>query len=225
MFDCAVGHIATWRPHLWSTTKHLLGRLVFLLRKAHRHLPVPDLFEEAATRLLTQLHNMRDFDPASRDYTYVMQRLVFCAPFSARDVREAVPMGGRRALPVLPPAQRTDMPLSLALGSLLDAIVLPRHHLRQCANVWTHWAHRNIMHLAGLYHCALPPSTDSSGPQVVRPPPCPRCRSQDAAHHQVGPFDWDDVSLAEDDDDEGADSSDEDDASAPPDSESSDDDT
>lgn len=209
--DCPHEHYVSWRPRLWSAAKHLLRRLVFLLGKAHRQLPIPEHFDQAADDVLAQLLTCPHFDPASRDHNYLLQRLLFCAPFSARDVREAIPMGGVAAASDAPRVRpRADMPLSAAVGALFDAVVLPRHHMRQAANVWTQWAFRNIMHLAGLYCCARPhataPGHDTHNSKIC-PPPCPVCRTRDASRHRVGPFDWDDVSVgdASDDDEEDTD--------------------
>ncbi len=197
---------------MWSAVKRILERLVFMLFKAHRHLPVPEAFETAAANIRVKLRELRDFDPHSRDCTYVMQRLIACAPFGARDVRETVPMRGNTA-PALPLPARTDMPLALAVGSLLDATILPRHHLRQPANVWTQWAVHSIMQLAGLYACACAPLDVGTEPPKVKPPPCPRCRTREAARHQVGPLGWEETSEVDSSDDDDGDSVDTDGAS------------
>ena len=45
------------------------------------------------------------------------------------------------------------MPLCRALGTLLDATVLPRHCMRPYANAWLTWSHRHIAELAGAFAC------------------------------------------------------------------------
>jgi len=111
-------------------------------------------------------------------------------------------MNGSATLPEPLTRPCADMPLAHAVGRLLDATVLPRHHLRQCANVWTQWAFRAIMHLARLYCCVRPAQASDGGKQGTPPPPCPRCHKRSAEHQNVGPFDWDDDSVGDLDDDD-----------------------
>ena len=225
---CRHSSLMQERVHVWSAAKALLRRMVFLLRKAHRDLPVPTSFENAAKAVIAAIS---EGQPASTvrtearnltgtmgggiqvpthqpDLEYVLLRLLSCAPFSAREVREAIPAPsralnrhGEAVLP--PPADRADMPLATALGQLFDSIVLPRHHLRQFANIWTHWSYQRIMDLAGVYQCAT--SNPNSARHATRDILCPHCRrhahrSGKDARHRIPEADWIDAGDAASDD-------------------------
>lgn len=46
-----------------------------------------------------------------------------------------------------------NMPLSKALGAMLDNVRLQRNYLRPWANTWSQWSFKRIMELAGHYNC------------------------------------------------------------------------
>jgi hypothetical protein len=53
------------------------------------------------------------------------------------------------ALPQRKP-NNIDMPLSLRVGEVFDAAVLPNRHIRPIANLWFKWAHKWVGKLASL---------------------------------------------------------------------------
>lgn len=149
-----------YQAFLRAGVRDLLGRMAFMLKKAHGDHPPAEVVA-ACTALTAQLGLWRGW--AASDYRHVVMRLLNCATFSAYDLRnqEAQERNTGRAMRSTtvkqrapPPLPAEPMPLSQALGTLFDSVRLQRSHLRKWANLWCQWAHKFIMALAGHYNCS-----------------------------------------------------------------------
>jgi hypothetical protein len=120
------------------------------------------------------------------DIQHVVYRMLLGTPFSAFDVRlihpslaVARPVAERRSDdPTLTdpgPTPDPEMPVSVALGRIFDAVVLPNARLRGFANAWTRWSIRYLIELAGVHRCrhSVNGGTWGSNDRQV---PCPLCR-------------------------------------------------
>lgn len=153
-----------YRRYLRTGVRSLLKRMIFMLHHAYGKKPSAD-FMAAKAALAAQLSDAHATTWNTADYTHVVTRLLTCTPFSAFDIRAQVPpqrstlsltlrsstTAQRATLP--DPLPAGDMPLSSALGRLLDSVCIQRSYLRQWANLWCQWAFKYIMALAGHYNC------------------------------------------------------------------------
>jgi hypothetical protein len=136
--------------------------MIFMLGKAYGEHP-PVKFTKARAALAAQLTSERVAAWSTADYTHMVIRLLSCAPFSEYDLRDQIqPPASARTREVRastaaqrppPPVAAEEMPLSRALGQLLDNVCMQRSYLRQWANLWCQWAFKHIMALAGHYNC------------------------------------------------------------------------
>ena len=156
---------AKWRITLWlsnrarSTARELLARIATIITSAHLKLAttrraaaeVPPQVK-AACEALTTVVTKANWESA--DGAQLLMRLLCAAPLSAHDVRKPTSMKKDERVTVGEPLPIIgDMPLCRALGTLLDATVLPRHRMRPYANAWLAWSHRHIAELAGAFAC------------------------------------------------------------------------
>ena len=161
---------------------------------ACRRLPAALL--QAATALKAALAVPQGAD-TKNDRQCLLYRLLLCAPISAFDVRlphsSRVPGPGGSFPPkdrstahiVAPaPVRRTDMPATLALGQILDSVVLPNSRLRPWANAWAAWSVRHLFQLAGVHRCTHSGRSAAAAHKRV---PCPLCAPQRPFGEQVVP--------------------------------------
>lgn len=177
---CQHEEMVHFRNWLFKQTQHLLRRMDRVLRSAFRspadgaspvgrtETALPKALEEALSDLTAAL---KEATMSSDDSKIVMFRLMACAPWSAHDVREAAPdaTGGssndraerarareeRRSTAPSQPSVDPSLPLTLAIGRLLDATVHQRSRLRSWANLWTLWSYRAVRRLTAMHGCAL----------------------------------------------------------------------
>ena len=158
--SCGNDHIRAWRNRARSTARELLARIATIITSAHLKLAmarrasaeVPPHVTEAGTALATAV-TKEDWESA--DGAQLLMRLLCAAPFSAHDVRQPTSMkkNSEREISGGPVPVIEGMPMCHALGTLLDATVLPRHCMRPYANAWLTWSHRHIAELAGAFAC------------------------------------------------------------------------
>ena len=157
---CAAAHWTGYQAHLRSETRRLLFRMCTLLTKAQGMTSNPQL-AAAVESVRATLSATTAADWLTDDYIHVVIRLLSCTPFSAFDIRAGVaPQAVAAAAgPAQHPPHRrphgnpTAMPLSRAVGTMLDSVRIQRSYLRNWANVWTQWSYRRIMEMAGHYNC------------------------------------------------------------------------
>lgn len=157
--SCTSAVWSRFQAFLRAGVRDLLGRMVFMLKKAHGE-DVPSEFAAARTLLNDQIQQWRTWN--DDDYRHVVMRLLSCAPFSEHDVRDQMLPGRNagRSMRASTQSQRPaarpalDMPLSRALGRLFDSVCLQRSLLRKWANLWCQWAYKHIVALAGHYNCS-----------------------------------------------------------------------
>jgi len=97
-------------------------------------------------------------DWSSADGKHVLYRMVLATPFPAAMVVAAAPAAG-------------PLPLSLALGTLFDSVIVPTHPLRRPCGLWALWASLWAHNLTAARGAVLapapavgvPPMTDADG--------------------------------------------------------------
>ena len=133
-----------------------------MLTKAFGEVAPPTAFVAACSEIKRQLKQPGTW--ALQDYSHLALRLLSCTPYLAHDVQSleaASEAPQRRALRTSTAAHRAerrapvvDMPLSLAVGQLLDSVCMQRSYLRKWANLWCQWSFKYIMALAGHHNCS-----------------------------------------------------------------------
>ena len=97
-------------------------------------------------------------DWSTADGKHVLYRMVLATPFPAAMVVAAAPAAG-------------PLPLSLALGTLFDSVIVPTHPLRRPCGLWALWASLWAHNLTAARGAVLapapavgvPPMTDADG--------------------------------------------------------------
>jgi hypothetical protein len=93
-------------------------------------------------------------DWSSADGKHVLYRMVLATPFPAAMASAAAPAAG-------------PLPLSLALGTLFDSIILPVQPLRKPCDLWTLWASLWAHSLTAARGAVLAPAPVADAPPVV----------------------------------------------------------
>ena len=93
-------------------------------------------------------------DWSSADGKHVLYRMVLATPFPAAMVVAAAPAAG-------------PLPLSHALGTLFDSIIVPIHPLRKPCGKWALWASLWAHNLTAARGAVLAPAPAADAPPVV----------------------------------------------------------
>jgi hypothetical protein len=167
--SCTHPHVTSERAKIFEAAGGLLRAMCTTLLKSHQRIThdIPAAYRAAHGDVIT-LVDQGHPKTGTMDGHFATYRLLLCAPFSTYDVRQSARATRgvvRRADISGPPiSDAGQMPLSHALGRLLDATLLPRARRRGTANMWGNWAYKHLLMLAGIHSCAR---------QCVRPDvPC-----------------------------------------------------
>lgn len=152
--DCVHSHVVEHRERFYSSARGMLEKICAQISRASERAQgvISPGLETAIAAVRARMDDLR---PTAADGRFVMYRLLLCAPFSSFDVRFPAVAVRRVHAADSPRVSNEDaLPLAHALGSMLDAVVLPRRFLRPLANAWSNWSAREVKILVGLHACA-----------------------------------------------------------------------
>jgi hypothetical protein len=109
---------------------------------------------QAAAASAISTVTVEDIDWSTTDGKHVLYRMVLAVPFPAAAVTAASPAAGL-------------LPISLALGTLFDSIVVPKQKLRKPCNTWALWASLWARALAAARGSVLAPAKKADAQPMV----------------------------------------------------------
>jgi hypothetical protein len=152
--ECQAPLLVNVRDTLSQAAPAIVDKLCTGLMQAQQQAGAPTVTtDKDAERVRTALAAV---DWNSEDGRHVLYRLLLATPFPAVIAEAAAEAPAKEAAP-------RPLPLTAALGSMFDRVVLQPHCLRKVCGMWARWAAEHVTLLAKAYRDTLSPPQARAG--------------------------------------------------------------